>query len=140
MALCLAVAPQCRADDFYRGKTIDLYIGFGVGGGYDLYARAIAKWLGRHIPGNPTVLPRNTPGAGGLTTANFMYAVAPKDGTALAITTQTIATDQLFGVSGVAYKVLDFNWVGRVTSGDESRSSLLAHIADQALCRCAGAH
>lgn len=116
--LCvIALAPlTAAAADFYRGRTIDLYIGFAVGGTYDLYGRTVAAHLGRHIPGEPTIVPRSMPGAGGLAAANFMAKVAPKDGSALAITSQTITLDQLFKVSGVAYDARDFNWIGRVTT------------------------
>jgi tripartite-type tricarboxylate transporter receptor subunit TctC len=116
--LCLVALfpPGASAADFYRGRTVDLYIGFGVGGTYDLYGRAVAAHLGRHIPGEPTIVPRSMPGAGGLAAANFMAKVAPKDGTALAITAQTIALDQIFKVSGVAYDARDFIWIGRVAS------------------------
>ena len=117
LALLLAVPGAGHAaDDFYRGRTIDLYFGFGVGGTYDLYARTVAKHLGRFIPGEPNIVPHSMPGAGGLVAANFMYKVAPHDGTALAITSQTIALDQLFGVSGIAYDALDFPWIGRAAA------------------------
>ena len=116
LAFLLASATASRGADFYRGRTIDLYIGFAVGGTYDLYGRAVAAHLGRHIPGEPTIVPRNMPGAGGLTAANFMYKVAPKDGTALAISSQTLALDQLFKVTGVAYDAHDFLWVGRIAA------------------------
>ena len=116
LALALLLATPAVAQDFYRGKNLDLFIGFGVGGTYDLYARTLAKSLGRHIPGEPTVVPRNMPGAGGLTAANYMAKVAAHDGTALAVTSQTIAIDQLFHVSGVNYETRDFLWVGRITS------------------------
>ena len=118
LALLCAIlfAPYASAADFYRGRTIDLYIGFAVGGTYDLYGRTVAAQLGRHIPGEPSVVPRSMPGAGGLAAANFMAKVAPKDGTALAITAQTIALDQVFKTSGVAYDARDFIWIGRVAS------------------------
>jgi tripartite-type tricarboxylate transporter receptor subunit TctC len=112
----LAFAPHAaKAQDFYRGRTVTLYVGFGVGGTYDLYARAVAQHLGRHIPGSPTVVVVNMPGAGGIAAANYMYRVAPKDGTALALTAQSVATDQLFGVEGIQYDVRRFIWVGRIT-------------------------
>src|SRR5437868_15024034 len=66
--------------DFYRGKTITLLIGYTTGGGYDLYARVLSRYIGRHIPGNPSVLPQNMPGAGSLRVAGFLYNAAPKDG------------------------------------------------------------
>src|SRR5499427_10525323 len=68
--------------DFYKGKNLELYIGYSVGGGYDLYARVLARHIGKHIPGNPTVVPKNMEGAGSLRLANWLYRVAPKDGTA----------------------------------------------------------
>jgi tripartite-type tricarboxylate transporter receptor subunit TctC len=114
--MLFAAAVPAAADDFYRGRTVDLYIGFGVGGTYDLYARAVAKHLGRHVAGDPTIVPRSMPGAGGLATANYMYKVAPHDGTALAVTSQTIGIDQLFHVSGVSYETREFLWIGRMTS------------------------
>src|SRR6185295_6020734 len=70
-----------QGQDFYKGKQVDLYIGYSVGGGYDIYGRLLARHLGRHIPGNPTVVPRNMPGAGSLTLANWLYGAGPKDGT-----------------------------------------------------------
>ena len=68
--------------DFFKGRSIDLYIGYSVGGGYDVYARMIARHMGRHIPGNPTIIPKNMEGAGSIRLANWLYNVAPRDGTA----------------------------------------------------------
>src|SRR5258708_31551150 len=70
--------------DFYSGKTVQVLIGFSPGGGYDIYARTLARFMGRHIPGNPRLVPQNMPGAGSLKAANYLYNVAAKDGTALA--------------------------------------------------------
>ena len=72
--------------DFYKGKTIELLIGYSGGGGYDVYARLLARHIGKHIPGNPTIVPRNMPGAGSLVLANWLYNVAPEDGTAIGAT------------------------------------------------------
>ena len=74
---------QQSVENFYRGKTIDLYIGFTVGGGYDLYARLVGKYMGDHIPGKPRIVPRNMTGAGSRIAAGYIYSVAPKDGAAL---------------------------------------------------------
>lgn len=82
-----------QASDFYNGKNIDLYIGYSVGGGYDIYARLLARHMGKHIPGNPTIVPRNMPGAGSLRLANWLYRAAPKDGTALGTIGRGIAFD-----------------------------------------------
>jgi tripartite-type tricarboxylate transporter receptor subunit TctC len=79
LGACLA-APAAQADpvaDFYRGRTVQLLIGYSTGGGYDTYARALARYLGKHIPGAPTIVPQNMPGAGSLKLMNFLYTVAP---------------------------------------------------------------
>ncbi|MGE5537524.1 MAG: Bug family tripartite tricarboxylate transporter substrate binding protein [Gemmatimonas sp.] len=103
-------------EQFYKGKTVNLYIGYAPGGGYDFFGRLVARHLGRHIPGQPNVVPQNMPGAGSLRAANFVYNVAPKDGTALGIVTQTVALEDAFGTPGVQYKATAFNWIGRATS------------------------
>src|SRR5262245_2680083 len=79
----VAAAAPVRAADYYAGKTIEFLIGGDVGGGYDIYARAIARHLHRFIPGNPTIVPRNQPGAGSGRAASFLYSVAPRDGTVI---------------------------------------------------------
>src|SRR5262245_41745773 len=84
-AVLLATQPV-RADgieDFYKGKTISLVIGYSVGGGYDTYGRLLSRHIGKYIPGNPTVLPQNMTGAGSLKAANYLYSVAPKDGSVI---------------------------------------------------------
>src|SRR5215472_1459183 len=83
----LALACAARADpvaDFYKGRTVTLVVGYGPGGGYDLFARVMARHLGRFIPGNPSVVVQNMPGAGSLRATNWLYAVAPRDGTVIA--------------------------------------------------------
>ena len=93
-ALALVCAERARADeveDFYRGKTIQFIIRSAAGGGgYDSYARLLGRHIGRHIPGNPNVIPVNMPGGGGIVSANYVAKVAPKDGTILAITPQYV--------------------------------------------------
>jgi len=113
-----AISPAAAQSpgQFYQGKTVNLYIGYGPGGGYDIYGRVVARFLGHHIPGKPSVVPQNMPGAGSIRAANYVYHVAPKDGTALGIVTQTVALEEILGTSGVQYKAADFNWIGRVTS------------------------
>jgi tripartite-type tricarboxylate transporter receptor subunit TctC len=116
VATCLAV--PARADDvadFYRGKRITLVIGYGVGGGYDLYARLLGRFIGAHIPGNPTVLPQNMPGAGSRSAANWLYAIAPKDGTVIACLSQGTPTDQALGQPGVLFDARKFNWIGNMS-------------------------
>jgi len=100
--------------DFYRGKRINFVIGFGTGGGYDIYARLFARFVGEHIPGNPTVVPQNMPGAGSRRAANWLYAVAPKDGTAIACLGQATPTDQALGQPGIQFDARKFNWIGNL--------------------------
>src|SRR4051812_19889411 len=84
-ALGALVCSKALADDFYKGKTIKVYIGSGPGGGYDLFGRLIARHIGGHLPGNPAVTPQNMPGAGSILATNYINNVAPKDGLSLAI-------------------------------------------------------
>jgi tripartite-type tricarboxylate transporter receptor subunit TctC len=98
--------------EFYRGKTIDLYINVSVGGGYDLYARMVARHLGKHIPGNPTVLPKNMEGSGGMRLANWLYHVGPKDGTALGAVARATAFEPLLGNKAAQYDGRKFNYIG----------------------------
>src|SRR5262252_8760580 len=84
------------ADDFYAGKQISLLIGTTPGGGYDAYGRLLARHLGRHIPGNPAIIAKNMPGAGGLTLANHLYNRAPKDGSEIATLQNGVAFEKLF--------------------------------------------
>src|SRR5262249_54202950 len=79
-ALTAAATPAAAQQDFYAGKQITFVVGAGVGGGYDLQARTAARHLGKHIPGNPTVVVQNMPAAGSLAATNFMFSTAPKDG------------------------------------------------------------
>src|SRR5262245_11852974 len=98
-AIILIAQPAAgqSVEDFYRGKTINFYIGNTVGGGYDLYGRFIAMHLGRYVPGRPNVVPVNMPGAGGLTMAGWLYRTAPRDGTAIAIASQVLPIEQALG-------------------------------------------
>jgi len=102
--------------DFYAGKQISLYIGYSAGGGYDTYARVLARHIGKHIPGNPTVVPQNMPGAGSLTLANFLYNIAPKDGTAFGTIGRGIAMEPLLGGAGTRFDATRFGWLGSLNS------------------------
>jgi tripartite-type tricarboxylate transporter receptor subunit TctC len=102
-------------EPFYKGKTIELIIGYPTGGSNDVYARLLSTHLGKHIPGNPTVVARNMPGAGSFLAANHMAAVAPKDGTSIAICAPTIALDEKLGTQGVRFKTAQLNWIGRIS-------------------------
>ena len=98
--------------EFYKGKTLTIYIGYGVGGGYDVYGRIVARFIGKHIPGNPAVVVSNMEGAGSLRLANWLAEVAPKDGTAIGVITRGAAFDPLFGRTGLSFRGTDFAWVG----------------------------
>lgn len=99
-------------EDFYKGKSIKLIIGYSPGGGYDTYARAIGRHIGKHIPGNPTIVPQNMTGAGSRRAANYLYLVAPKDGTVIGTVGQAMPLDQAMGKPGVKYDATKFNWIG----------------------------
>ncbi len=88
---------QQSVEEFYKGKNVDLIIGYSPGGGYDLYARLVGQFLGQHIPGKPTIVPRNMPGAGSRTAANWIYGRAPKDGSVLATADQSLSIAQVMG-------------------------------------------
>ena len=114
-----SVTPHALADsvaDFYRGKTVQILIGVNVGGGYDMEARLIARFLGKHIPGNPTVVPQNMIGAGGIKMANYLYAVAPQDGTAIGMFPNTLIAAQAVGIGGVQYDANRFAWLGSMST------------------------
>jgi tripartite-type tricarboxylate transporter receptor subunit TctC len=101
---------QTPAD--FKGSTIGINIGYGPGGGYDTYARAFAMHFGRFVPGNPTVVPRNMPGAGGLKVANYVYFVAPKDGTELAAFASSTAMEPTMGNAEAKFDAGKFSWIG----------------------------
>ena len=98
--------------DFYKGKAIQLMVGFGTGGEDDLWARTISRHLGSHIPGNPTVVVQHMPGSGGLLVANRLYNTAPKDGTAVGMINRGIPFEPLLGGQGTQFDALKFTYVG----------------------------
>ncbi len=117
MALVGGGMASARADDvadFYRGKRVNLVIGYGTGGGYDIYARLLGRFIGEHIPGKPVVVPQNMPGAGSRRAANWLYTIAPKDGTVIACLSQGTPTDQALGQSGITFDARRFNWIGNL--------------------------
>lgn len=124
------VSLQAKADevaDFYRNKNVSVIVGYGPGGGYDLYGRLVARHIGRHVPGQPTVLVQNMPGAGSLRAANFIYNSAPRDGSTFGIFARNIP---LMGISGhnpaVQFDPLRFNWIGSSTSFTDDAYVLFA--------------
>jgi tripartite-type tricarboxylate transporter receptor subunit TctC len=110
--LPLAPAAADSVADFYKGKNVDLYIGYSVGGGYDTYARLVANHIGKHIPGKPNVVPKNMTGAGSLKLANWLYNVVPKDGSVFGAIGRGTGFDPLFKIKGAQFDGTKFNWLG----------------------------
>ena len=102
-----------------KGRTINLYIGFGPGGTYDLYARLLARHMGRHIPGNPTIVAQTMGGAGSIVLANHLFNIAPKDGTAFGIVAGGVAVEEALKTPGIAFRSAEFNWIGRASNVTE---------------------
>ena len=100
--------------EFYKGKTLSLIIPNAPGGSFDLYARLVANHLGRFIPGQPSFIAQNMPGAAGMLAANHLTSIAPKDGTVLSVLVPNITLAQILGVSAINYDTRRFNWIGRV--------------------------
>ena len=116
-AIPAPAAAQSPAD-FYKGKTVTVYIGYGAGGGYDLYSRLLARHLGKHLAGKPNVIPKNEPGAGSFKLANELYNVLPKDGTALGMIGESLVISQVLGDPAAKFVARDFNWIGRIADSD----------------------
>jgi tripartite-type tricarboxylate transporter receptor subunit TctC len=119
LALLIAAgAGSVKADpvaDFYRGKTVSVLVGVGVGGEYDLHTRLLARHLGKHIPGNPTVVAQNMTGAGGLNMANYLFNVAPKDGTVLGVLGNNFPAQQAIASKGIRFDANGFGWIGSIS-------------------------
>lgn len=108
----VAIAPQAKAQDFFAGKTINLLSSSSVGGANDAYTRLLARHMGRMIPGNPTIIVQNLPGAGGVTLANQLYMTAPRDGTTIGNLQRTLLLDPLLLDKPFVFKPLEMNWLG----------------------------
>jgi tripartite-type tricarboxylate transporter receptor subunit TctC len=118
-AILLAAPSAFAADDvasFYKGRTVTIDIGYSAGGGYDLYARTLARHLGDHIPGHPSVIAQNMPGAGSLKVVNYLYNIAPKDGTVIATFARGMAMQPLFDKTGIEFDAQKLNWIGSITN------------------------
>jgi tripartite-type tricarboxylate transporter receptor subunit TctC len=105
-------------DAAFAGKTITVYVGYTAGGSYDLYGRLIARHLGQHLPGKPTVVVQNMPGAGSLKAANYLYEVAPRDGTALGVVVESTALEQALANPAAQYDAAKFTYVGRAATSN----------------------
>ncbi|MFL6799967.1 MAG: Bug family tripartite tricarboxylate transporter substrate binding protein [Xanthobacteraceae bacterium] len=112
IALAPARSQAQSPADFFKGRNVELYIGYSVGGAYDLYARVLARHIGKHIPGGPTIIPRNMEGAGSLRLANWLYNVAAKDGTVMATIGRGTPFDPLLGSKAAQFDASKFTWIG----------------------------
>jgi tripartite-type tricarboxylate transporter receptor subunit TctC len=116
----LVLTAECAraqaVEEFYRGKTISMVIGYPAGGANDRYARTMARHIGKYIPGQPAVTSRNMPGGGSLLAANHVFNIAPKDGTVISLLAATVPLEEALGTQGALFKAAQFNWIGRMAS------------------------
>lgn len=124
-AIALGLGAPALADDFYAGKTITLMVGNTAGGGYDIYARLLARHMGRHIPGNPAIVVRNQPGAGGKVLANELYSRTPRDGLTFGMLARDNPLEPLFGHGNARFKSEDFTWIGTMSSYEDDAYCLV---------------
>jgi tripartite-type tricarboxylate transporter receptor subunit TctC len=115
LALGSHAATAQTSSDFFKNKNIGVNIGYGAGGGYDIYGRLLARHLGKHLAGNPTMVPKNMPGAGSLKAANYIYNTAPRDGTELGIVASSTLMEPLFGNKQALFDAAKFGWVGSMS-------------------------
>jgi tripartite-type tricarboxylate transporter receptor subunit TctC len=110
-----SLVPAAHADDYFKGKTFTIVVGFSPAGGYDNYARVLARFIGKYIPGHPTVIVQNMPGAGSVTSVRYLDLTAPKDGTAMTIFNAGLVTQSIVDPARVRLDFRKFSWVGVVT-------------------------
>jgi tripartite-type tricarboxylate transporter receptor subunit TctC len=119
VALALGVlSPPAAAQsvaDFYKSQSVEIYVGYGAGGGYDLTARVLARHMSKYIPGNPKIIVRNMPGAGSMVAANHVNNVAPRDGTVIGVYADFLPVVKLLGLEGVQFDPIELGWLGAVT-------------------------
>jgi tripartite-type tricarboxylate transporter receptor subunit TctC len=116
-AAVFAASPSAHAQsvrDFYKSHPITMLVGSGAGGGYDVYARAFARYWTNHIPGHPAIVPKNMPAAAGLAAASALYNSSERDGSVVGAFTNGAAMDPLFGNAGAHYDALQFKWLGSI--------------------------
>jgi hypothetical protein len=114
-AVALIAAPSASADevaDFYKGKNLSLFVGYPPGGGYDVYARLVARFMTKHMPGQPQFTVRHKPGAASLNLVSELYNVLPRDGTVIGMFARSVAMDRLLGRAGANLNPVEFNWIG----------------------------
>src|SRR5438876_1894054 len=114
-----ACVPQAKADaiaDFYRARTVTVVVSSSAAGGYDTLARVVARYMGRHLPGNPVFIVRNMPGAGGIAATNFLYNNVDRDGSVIGLVQNNTPFEPLFGTKEARYDPVKFNWLGSPSS------------------------
>jgi hypothetical protein len=138
LAVVIAALPASGsaqdAQNFYRNKQLTMLIASGAGGGYDAYARTLARYMTKHIPGNPVIVPKNVPGAGGLIAANTLFNNAAPDGLTFAALTNGVAMDPLFGEKAGRFEAQKFTWLGSGTLANLTRRRGCC-LGQQAVCR-----
>ena len=128
LAALVALAGVAAADDvasFYRGRNVSMVIGYSVGGGYDAYARLLARYIGRHIPGEPSIIPQQMTGAGSLRSANFIYSIAAADGSVFGTFSRSMAIAPLLGQAD--FDSRKFTWLGSVT--DDNTTCVMSNTS-----------
>src|SRR6516225_5559689 len=127
LGLAMAPAGLARAADFYAGKTVNIYVGTGEGSGaLSAYPRALAQVIGKYIPGNPAIVTRYMPGAGGIKAANFIYSIAPQDGTAWGFITRGFVRAPMLGTAQAQFDPTRYQWIG-TTSQETSVAAVWAN-------------
>ena len=121
----LAACAPARAQDYYAGKTINLTVGYGPGGGYDLYARLVQKFMPRYIPGNPAIVMRHMPGAGSLSMANWLYNDASGDGLNIGLTSRIAPLEPIYGNAAARFDSAKFQWIGTPASYEDDAYSII---------------
>lgn len=117
-AATIAAAIPAQADDFYKNRNVTLIVSAGAGGGYSVYARTFARHVNRYIPGNPSLIVQNMPGAGGIKASNYVYSTAPKDGSVIAVVHTAVVFAPLYGLKGAKFDGTRFNYIGAMDSAD----------------------
>jgi tripartite-type tricarboxylate transporter receptor subunit TctC len=121
VAVIGCVAGSARAEavaEFYQGRSVDFVVGSGAGGGYDIYARLLARRMGEHIPGKPTLIVKNVVGGGGIRASNLLYNVSPRDGSVIATVSRAMITAPVLGVASAKFDASKFTWLGNLTGED----------------------
>ncbi|HTV37321.1 MAG TPA: hypothetical protein VMF12_12895 [Xanthobacteraceae bacterium] len=116
LAVCAGLVDAAGVEDFFKGRNISLIVGYSAGGGYDAYARLLARYIGKHIPGDPAIIPEQMAGAGSLRAANYIFSVAPKDGSVFGTFSRSMGISPL--IDKANFDSRKFTWLGSVTDDD----------------------